>query len=265
MYQIFFPQKFQNFLYNIFSAIRDSNDLVNPEVDNEDITGVELGYQYNGGDFKANVNFYYTDWQNRVIVQGGGQIVDPSNPANMINVNFFDRNINQVHRGFELEAWYTVCQGVKLSGYLSSGSYEFKGTIDRDTFDDDTNQLISSSSENVDGVKVTSVPQFTAGLGVRAKIIQGLSVDANVNYYAGNYLDEIDFDSDIQTINVGTVNDFSLTDIGLTYDFELAGQQLTFRGNVYNVFDAVRTQRTDVFGFIFTNGRTFNASMKYRF
>ena len=40
---------------------------------------------------------------------------------------------------------------------------------------------------------------------------------------------------------------------------------MTFNANVYNVFDEVRVQASDRFGFFNTNGTTFNASLKYKF
>ncbi|MBT8270495.1 MAG: TonB-dependent receptor [Bacteroidia bacterium] len=261
----------QPFLDNIFENIRRSNNYIQPDVENEDITGIELGYQLNAGDFKANINFYYTDWDNRTILSGGSldlnSVPTPNDDSDDTDVNFFDRGVRQVHRGFELETFYNPSNAVRLNGYVSAGSFEYKGTIQRDIYNDDTGQFIGSEETNdLTGVKITTVPQFTAGLGARVRVTDGLSLDGNVNYRAGNYLDEIDFsDSSPQTQNVGRVTDYSITDLGLTYDFQLSGQELTFRANVFNVFDAVRLQRTDVFGYIFTNGRTYNASMRYRF
>jgi outer membrane receptor protein involved in Fe transport len=40
---------------------------------------------------------------------------------------------------------------------------------------------------------------------------------------------------------------------------------MTFRANVFNVFDAIKIQQSDRFGFYNTNGRTFNASLRYEF
>ncbi len=253
----------QPFLDNVFENIRRSNNFVQPGVDNEDITGVELGYQFDGGPFKANVNFFYTDWDNRTILSGG--TINEGTPQEM-DVNFFDRGVRQVHRGFELEAFYN--QGpVRVNGFVSAGSYEYRGTIQRDIYDDNTGQQIGSvETDDLTGVKITAVPQFTAGLNARVKIMDGLSADGSVKYFNGNYLDEIDFSSSSpQTVNVGRVTDYSLTDLGLTYNFNIEGSDLQFRANVFNVFDAVRLQRTDVFGYIYTNGRTYNASMKYSF
>ncbi len=261
----------QPFLDNIFENIRRSNDFINPEVENEEITGIELGYQFNAGAFKANFNFYYTDWDNRTILSSGE--LDLNNPATPgddsddTDVNFFDRGVRQVHRGAELEMFYNNGNGIRLNGYVSAGSYEFEGTIQRDTYNDETGAFISSEqTTDLSGVKITAVPQFTAGFGAKVRIIEGLSVDGQINYRANNYLNEIDFsDSSPQTENIGRVRPYSLTDLGLTYDFDIDGQNLTFRANVFNVFDEVRVQNTDVFGYIFTNGMTFNASIRYAF
>ena len=40
---------------------------------------------------------------------------------------------------------------------------------------------------------------------------------------------------------------------------------MTFRANMFNVFDKVAIQQQDRFGYFTTGGRTFNASMRYEF
>ncbi len=261
----------QPFLDNVFQSIRRSNELVEPEVDNEDILGVELGYRIKAGRFRTNFNAYYTNWDNRVILSDGSidlnAVPTPDNTDDDTNVNIFDRGVQQIHAGAELEFEYRANDWVNLKGYISGASWRFNGEVDRDTYNDDTNELISSQSGvDLSGVKVTTAPQFTAGLGTKVNVFEGMSIDANINYYAEHYLNEIDFDdSNLQTTNVGKIKPFSLTDVGLTYDFKLDNSKLTFRGNVYNVFDEVRLQQSDVFGLIFTNGVTFNGSVTYKF
>ncbi len=260
----------QPFLDNLFQNRRVSNDFVEPELDNEDITGIEAGYRFRAGNFQADFNAYYTNWDNRVVLSTGSLDLNPiptPDDGDDTNVNLFDRGVNQIHTGAELELSYKVASWMNLKGYISGASWRFNGEVTRQTYNDDTNELISTQS-NVDlsGVKVTTAPQFTAGLGTKIKLIQGMSVDANINYYAEHYLNDIDFDdANLQTENVGKIKPFSLTDVGLTYDFKFDESSLVFRGNVYNLFDEVRAQSTDNFGFLFTNGVTFNASLSYRF
>ncbi len=259
----------QPFLDNVFQSIRRSNDLVQPEVDNEDILGVEAGYKLKAGRFNASFNAYYTNWDNRVILSSGSldlnAVSTPNDSDDDTNVNFFDRGVNQIHTGAELEFAYQATDRINLKGYISGASWRFNDKVTRDTYNDDTNELIRTESDvDLSGVKVTTAPQFTAGLGTKINITQALAVDGNINYYAEQYI--TDFGSgDLQTKNVGKINPYSLTDLGLTYNFRFDNSKLTFRGNVYNVFDEVRAQSTDNFGFLYTNGMTFNGSVTYKF
>lgn len=255
----------QPFLDNIFKDIRSSNEIFkNPEVDNEEITSFELGYKFQVNNFRANFNFYYTDWSNRVI--SGTDIDDngtPGDDSDDIELNIFDRGVTQIHKGVELDMQYNVTDAISLTGYISGGSWEFDGTSNVSVYNDMTGDLVSESNgTNREGVKVPTAPQFTSGFGARARVINGLTVYGNINYYARLWKSD---GNSVQVENVGTISPYSLTDLGLTYNFELGGQRLTLNGNVFNVFDEVRIQQSDRFGFFNTNGMTFNASIRYNF
>lgn len=255
----------QPFLDNAFRDIRNSNAILdNPEVDNEEITSIELGYQLELRNFKANFNFYHTDWDNRTILSG--DIDDngtPGDDSDDIELNVFDRNVRQVHKGVELDMQYRACDHLTFTGYLSGGSWEFEGSSNVSVYNDETGALVSESAgTDRDGVKITNAPQFTAGFGVRAKPASGLSVWGNINFY--DRLWENDGNS-VQTENVGTLDSYSLTDVGLSYDFKLGDNKLTLVGNVYNLFDSDAIQQTDNFGYFNVNGLTYNASLKYKF
>jgi outer membrane receptor for ferrienterochelin and colicin len=256
----------QPFLDNVFTNIRRSNDLVQPEVDNEEITGIEAGYKFEvDGVFRAVFNFYHTDWDNRVLLSGG-TLTNPD--GSETNINVFERGVRQVHRGVELELDSRPTDWLDLRGFVSAGSWQYKGSSNVQVFNDDTNTLISSQTGiNRDGVKVTTAPQFTAGLTARAKIlpVPGLSVDVNAKHFGNHYSNDRDFDGTPQTRNFPKLDSFELVDFGLTYDFTVAGQRLTFRGNIFNLFDKRGIQDTDQFGSFPITGRTFNTSLRYYF
>jgi outer membrane receptor protein involved in Fe transport len=58
---------------------------------------------------------------------------------------------------------------------------------------------------------------------------------------------------------------YTLADAGLTYRFSLGDNPLTFRANVYNLFNTAYINQTDAFGTYLGIGRTFNASLRYNF
>jgi len=255
----------QPFLDNIFVNIRESNEIFNnPEVDNEDITGIEFGYKYFSGGFKANFNFYITDWNNRVIT---GTDVDengtPDDDSDDIFLNIFDRGVRQIHRGAELDLEYSFDNKLKINAYVSAGSWQYDGTSDVSVYNDDTGALVSSSpGTNRDGVKVAQAPQVTAGLSFRYQMLEALSFDGNLNYFDRLWFND---GRSVQVENVGYIDSYSLTDLGITYNFDLGENELSLRGNVFNLFDEVRIQSSDRFGFYNTNGLTYNVSLRYNF
>ena len=255
----------QPFLDNIFVNIRESNEIFNnPEVDNEDITGIEFGYKYFSGAFKANFNAYITDWNNRVIT--GTDLDDngtPEDDTDDVVLNVFDRGVRQIHRGAELDLEYSFNNKLRINGYVSAGSWQYDGTSDVSVYNDDTGSLVSSDpGTNRDRVKVAQAPQFTAGLSFRYQVLETLSFDGNFNYFDRLWFND---GASVQVENVGYIDSYSLTDLGFTYNFDLGDNQLSLRGNVFNLFDEVRIQQSDNFGFFNTNGLTYNVSLRYNF
>ncbi len=240
-------------------------ELINPEVDNQTITSFEAGYQLRLNSFRVNINAYATDWDNRTISSFGVDDNGTPDEADDIELSIFQRGVRQYHTGGEVDLRYKPSDWLTLKGFASGGSWVFKGTSDFATFNADTGDLISSEEGvNRDGIKISTAPQTTWGLGFRAKVIQGLSVDANFKYFSNHYAytDERTTKLDYTGEQLG---EYALTDAGLTYKFDLGSNKMVFRANVYNVFDRITIQQSDRYGFYNTNGRTFNASLKYKF
>lgn len=256
----------QPFLDNVFQNIRRSNQLVSPEVENEDITGFEAGYQFKiGNNFTASANFYHTQWENRVLVVGSGESDNgtPNDTSDDFELSTFQRGINQTHIGAEFDFMYRVTDWLRFNGFLSAGSYKFDGTSSFDEFNADTGELINSNAGvNRDGVRVPGIAQFTAGFSARAQITDNLSLDGNMNHYGNNYKND---GSSLHSEDIGTIADFTLADFGLTYNFPIGSNTLSLRGNVFNAFNNIVVSNTDRFGFFNTDGRTYNVSLRYNF
>lgn len=259
----------QPYLDNIFKNVRSSNEFYdNPEVDNEEITSFEAGYQYKNNRVKANFNAYATDWDNRTLTSFGYDDGPDGLPdtADDIEINILQRGVRQYHAGAEFDVTYKPTDWLSLMGYVSGGSWYYKGESSFFIYNDTTGDLMSEEDGvNRDGVKVSTAPQVTMGLGGLVKIVKGLSVDANINYRDRHYTftdESTEMGPDYKAERLGA---YAITDAGLTYKFDLGSNKLTFRANVYNVFDAIKASNSDRFGFFTTNGRTFNASLKYAF
>jgi len=252
----------QPFLDNVFRP-DDNIGVISPEVDNELIRSVEAGYHVKVGKLRANFNAYVTDWANRTDANTGTQI-DPES-GDEIDVTILQRGIRQYHSGAEFDVSWRPASWFTLNSYISGGSYVYKGESSFETYNADTQELITSEEGvNRNGVKVSSAPQFTTGLGVRAQLFKGLSVDGNINYRANHY-EFTDESVSAGTYESSKLKPYSITDLGLTYNFDLGNNPLTFRANVYNAFDYIGLSNTDRFGYYAENGTTFNASIRYNF
>jgi len=248
----------QPFLDNVFTNIRYSNELVSPEVDNEDITSFELGWRFDNQKLFVGFDFYHTIWDNRVLLSSG--------EVNDVDVNIFRRGVQQKHVGAELDMRYQVTDNLNLRGFWSQGSWKFEEIGRIDTYNDETGDLISSTTgDDVRGVHVTTAPQTSIGFGADYEPIEKLKLRANWNYYDRHYITEPFNSSGFQTQDLGTLPEFFTVDAGLSYDFNLGGNKLTFNANVYNLFDVIKLNGSDPFGYYTTNGRTFNGSLKYNF
>ena len=259
----------QPYLDNAFKDIRGSNEVLsNPEVDNEDITSYEGGYHYKSQGVRVNVNAYVTDWDNRTITDF--DIDDNGTPDDFSDdteLNILQRGIRQYHTGAEFDIAVRTCEWLTLKAYMSGGSWVYRGESNVFTYSDETGELLSEDlGVNREGVKVSTAPQFTMGLGAVLNIVPvpGLSLDGNINYQDRHY-EFTDQNTSASGYMPGRLHPYSITDAGISYEFSLGNSKLGFRGNVFNAFDEVRISNSDAFGYFTTNGRTYNGSIRYEF
>lgn len=253
-------------------------NAVNESAENQTITSFELGYGYRGNGLRANLNGYYTTWDNRFISRGvdlgGGQ----EGTANFAG-------IGNVHMGVELELDYDVTDALSLSAMASIGDWRYNSDFSATVFDENQNKIGTSTLYLTD-VKVGDAAQTTLNIGADYEIIKGLSIDANWLYFDNLYADfGIADDSFLEKSNKGAVKlpGYNLFDAGITYKFDLGSQFLTLRANMNNIADTeyISESNTNIhasenaadnanginkanqvwYGF----GRTWNVSAKYSF
>ena len=256
--------------------INFQNDL-NPDLTNEKVLGLEIGYGLNLGDFRAKVNLYRTTWKDRFVRVG---IETPTGDEGNANIN----GVEQIHQGIEIEADYRASNVVQFRGMLSLGDWEYAGNAFGQALDDDRNVIDPDVTLFLDGVKVGDAAQFTTNLEMIIRPIEDLKISANL-YNASRlyaFLNAEDFDS---ADNKGSLRlpSYTLFDLGAYYTFGLGGSnKLSIAANVNNLFnteyiaesltntfaesgdtlyEGISTDNKVFFGF----GRTFNVSARYSF
>jgi len=255
----------QPFLDNIFRDIRNSNDLVKPDIDNEEILGLEAGYRFKNDVFRFNVDVYRTDWGNRFLSFGTELPMDEFGTYRFTDVT-------QIHQGVEFDFEYrSLDSKITFRGYGSLGNWKYEGTTPFTLQNDDTTDfLITDGSVELTDVKVGNAPQTSFGAGFVYNITNNLSVDMDYNIYTDLY----EF-VDVEDVVDAALNDtkyeadklpaYTLADAGVTYRFDLGDNPMTFRANVNNLFNTPYIGQRDNFGYYLGVGRTFNASFRYSF
>jgi len=251
-------------------------NVINDDIQNEEITSVELGYGFVGKKLSFNVNAYSTSWGNRFITTSlfGAQ-------GDQGTAQF--RNIDVQHNGIEFEGTYRPTSNLKFRGMLSVGDWRYTKDFTSTLFDADQN-VVGEGTLYLKDAKVGDAAQLTANLSADYRI-GGTNFDVSYRFVDELYADYNIVDDVFKTSdNAGAVKlpSFGLVDAGVTTNFKLFGNNTSLRVNVNNVLDTtyIAESETNIhatagsqtwngvdvnnsvwFGF----GRTWNASLKYRF
>ena len=261
----------QPFLDNIFPSYADNTQLAEDGGDNEKINGFEAGYKFEAGDFKANLNAYYTKWENRFLNASGEYDQNGDGTVDYQNVSFLFNGIGQLHKGLELDLHWKPMLGWTLSGYATVGNWEYDGSTDIRVRDENTSTFVDElSNVKLTGTKVGQAPQTTFGIGTDVDITRDFSMDMNINHYRDLY-GFVDVEDVALASLEGTsyqsekLDPYTLVDLGASYKFRFGAQNIQLRGNIYNLLDETYISQKDQYGYYYGNGMTWNFSVRYNF
>ena len=181
-------------------------------------------------------------------------------------------DVTQIHQGVEFDFEYRpVAAGWSLRGYGSLGNWKYEGDTPYTLQNDDTGDfLVTDGNLELTDVKVGNAPQTSFGLGFRADVCEGLSVDMDYNIFTDLY-EFVDVEDVVDAALAGEKYEsvrlpaYTLADAGLTYRFSFGDNPMVFRANVYNLFNTAYINQRNAFGYYLGIGRTFNASIRYNF
>ncbi len=263
----------QPYLDNIFDDIRNSNYILSGdnEVDNEEITGIEVGYRLRSGNFSLDLNGYYTTWGNRFL-RGGFIEGNPDSTDPVQQVDRYQRftDITEVHKGFEFEGKYRYSSAFMFRAFGSIGNWKYDGSTPFQTRDNETNAVLEQGNVDLTGTHIGNAPQTSFGFGFKYNVIGGLTVDADYNIYTDLYgfvdsNDVVEAALNNEVYEAERLPAYSLLDAGISYKFMFGSNDFTVRANCYNVTNEAYLSQKDSFGYFYGNGRTWNASIRYDF
>ncbi|WP_440999958.1 TonB-dependent receptor [Fodinibius sp. SL11] len=251
-------------------------NAINPNLQNEQITSVELGYGYTSYWLDVSLNLYSTVWGNRFIESSF-----PNDQGTFGTAQFDD--VDQRHNGVEFETTVRPMENLTLEGMLSVGDWKYTNNFNATLFDDNNNQIGTATLYTKD-VKVGDAAQFVGNIKADYRL-GDLSVDASYRHVDNLYADySITDDAFTNPDNEGALKlpAYGLVDLGATYRFEFFGQSASARVNINNLFNKtyIAESNTNIhaesgdptwngidkrnsvwYGF----GRTWNVSLSYEF
>lgn len=279
----------QPFLDNIFAG---TAELATPAVENEEITGLEAGYKFTQGNFKLNVNVYRTEWSNRFVSNGNSiRIYDASvedfNQWEEIDISREQTDVTQIHKGIEIDGQYRLSNKLRVGAYVSIGDWKYAESTPYRTrdFRDNTfftNNEISDFRDrngeelpanffngevNLDGVEVSNMPQTSMGINGMYNVTDAWKVGLDYNYFTRqfDFVDVADVVSQGSSYQTTEIDSFGIFDLTTAYDLDFGGNKFVLAANIYNLFNTAYINQTDAFGVFYGLGRTWNASLTYRF
>ena len=276
----------------------NNTNVLNPDLMNEQIFGVELGYGFRSAVFNANVNVYRTSWEDRIERKSTNvEVIGKDGKPSSVGANVQLNGLAQLHQGVEVDFNIRPTGSLTINGAFSYGDWKYTKDVSNATIlDRDTNEIMLDSNGQpmikhlyLDGSKVGDAPQLTASLGVDYRIVGGLKVDGTFRFVDKLY-SKIDVMSAENKDYQGAIElpSFNLLDLGLTYTMNVGKDKknsVVFRANVNNVFDTIyisesntSTRAGDKYAtgeswkgidtgnqVWFGTGRTWNATLRYNF
>lgn len=255
----------QPYLDNIFADIRNSNALVEPEVENEEIRSIEGGWRFETDDVRLNVDLYFTEWGNRFLSVNGPELENEANSTYRLT------DVTQIHKGLEMDfQWRPSGGNFTFRAFGQVGEWEYDGTTPYTLTNNETAVIVDEGAVNLTNVKVGNAPQTQFGAGLNLRLCDGLSayLDYTFNKDLYEFVDPADVaEAALNEMRYASVElpSYSLVDSGFTWNFDVGSQKLVLRGNVYNLFNNAYINQRDAFGYYLGIGRTYNASLMLKF
>lgn len=250
----------QPFLNSVYP---NQKNFLNPNLTNEKIFGLELGYGFRTSWLEATVNAYRTTWSDRFQRQTAN-ITLPNNTTIRGFANI--QGIEEIHQGFEFEGRSRINDFATVTGSFSIGDWHYRGNATGSVFDE-TNQPLDAQGNVVadglalqstlflDDVKVGNSAQTTASAGLELTPVKGIKLDASYRWVQKLYANLNISDFTTAGKSALELPSFGLIDAGVSFKIPLNNpkQSFTLRGNIYNVFDTVYISQA------FTNIKTTDA------
>lgn len=222
-----------------------ANFLPDSITENERVKAFELGYSFVSKSFAANVNTYYTKWENKPTRQVRGEYEDPVTGNSGYTYGDIP-GMDALHMGIELDFIYKIRRNLELQGLISLGNWKWDKKIENlQMYYTDNNQPANTLSFDATGIHVGDAAQTQLGISLRYEPIRGLYIEGGGTYFNRYYAD---FNPEECTDELGNpveswrIPAYALVDFHAGYRFRINTLDkfaFTIKFNMLNVLNSV--------------------------
>jgi iron complex outermembrane recepter protein len=258
----------------------DYDNALYRDIQNELVKAIELGYSYSSGRFSANLNSYYTIWENKPVDQASRVTVEVQ-PGEFeeqsVNINGMDA----LHKGIELDFIFKFNNKLEIQGLASLGDWRWNSE-DTAQIVDDFNNVVAEIYFNAIGVHVGNSAQTQFAGELRWEPFKDFYIKPRYTYFDRYFAQFDPISLNVEPIDSWKVPGYGLLDIHAGYRISMdQGRNIQFRFNVLNALNATyiaTAQNNDGFNGIALRGfdarssavfmglgRRYNLSIQYLF
>lgn len=233
-------QRFNNVINsnNFGTNILEFNDY-----DNEKIIAFELGYSYKSPVFSANINAYYTIWENKPLESPPSVLIPPQDggepdpDGDRITVNI--PGIDALHRGIELDFAVKPVEKLTIEGLASIADWIWNsggmGSIPI------TDWYSYNYNFDAKGVHVGDAAQLQLGGLVRYEPVKSLYFTLKGTWFSNNYanFNPEDLNGDNARRESWQMPDYAEFSFHTGYNFKIKDFKIGVRGNILNILNTI--------------------------
>lgn len=172
-----------------FNNVYDYDNTLFAEISNEFVKALEFGYSYASGIFSANLNTYYTIWENKPVESASKVTVEVS-PGEFEEQSVNINGLDALHKGIELDFIIKLGNKLNFQGLASLGDWRWDSEDTVRVYDDYKN-LIKTQYFDARGVHVGNSAQMQFAGEVRWEPMEGMYIKPRFTYF-GNYYANFD-------------------------------------------------------------------------
>lgn len=246
------PQRF----VNVFTF---SNALVK-NFKPQYIKSFEIGYGLKYNKLFANVNTYYTTWENL-----------PQNPTVIDNISYNINGISALFKGIEFDFTYKIMKQIEVEGLMSFGDWKYTSGGDVYVVNE-SGVEINALTYDAKNVHIGNAAQTQYGLGVRFMPIKGLYFKPRFTYFGKQYANFNAADLSITKDKYGQIidddrgkeswrmPDYYLIDLSLGYEVPFNSVKLNLYATINNLTNKRYISDAQNNGFSTNNSQGFNST-----